>query len=80
VFKNDDSYCAGTKKVVVTSQGKEFLKRKAFSVLEKTDIVCVLYVNTAQDIFVRKMPYLCDCLTWLIDCVHCQYGVCQSSS
>jgi len=38
VSENDDSHCAGTTKVEVTSQGKERLKRKAFKRPRKTDI------------------------------------------
>jgi len=38
VSENDDSHCAGTTKVEVTSHGKERLKRKAFKRPQKTGI------------------------------------------
>jgi len=36
--ENDDSHCAGTTQVEVTSQGKERLKQKTFRRSRKTDI------------------------------------------
>ena len=49
--ENDDSHCAGTTKVeVVTSHGKERLKRKAFKRPLKTDI------EGADDVLRQTVP------------------------